>query len=161
MAKADFSEIYNSCKNDVWRLVAKYVKSKEDREDLFQEVFVRVHKALPKFRQESSPATWVYRITVNTALNYVKKLNRYRWFKNLLGTLKEEPLHEAPTVSDPALLKPLQKLNPRQRMVLLLADVEERSLAEIAELLHLPIGTIKSNLSRAREIVRQEVEKNV
>jgi len=57
-------------------------------------------------------------------------------------------------------LKPLKKLNPQQRMVLLLAEVEEKKLEEIAEIMKIPIGTVKSTLHRAREIIKKEVREN-
>ena len=160
MNKIDFADVYAACKDQVWRLASRYVYTKEDREDLFQEIFINVHRALPRFRGESSVNTWVFRIAVNTALNHVKKHSRYRWLKQALGGLRifEE---DAPQIkSDLKEFKPLEKLNPQQRMVLILSDVEDKKLDEIAEIMKLPVGTVKSNLSRAREIVKKEVMEN-
>lgn len=160
MAPLDFSTVYSEYQETVWRLVAKYLAKQQDREDLFQEVFLKVHQALPRFRGESAPGTWIYRITVNTAINYVKKQQRYRLLTNLLAGLKFEESIETSDVEATTLLKPLEKLNPRQRSILLLADVEEIKLDEIAQIFNLPLGTVKSNLHRARELVKKEVEKN-
>lgn len=160
MAENDFARVYADRKDDVWRLASKYVFSQQDREDLFQEVFLNIHKALPRFRKEASVNTWVYRITVNTAINYLKKKNRYQWLKKMLDGMRHigEEMQDVPT--DVQLLKPLEKLNPQQRMILILADIEEKKLDEIAEALKMPVGTVKSNLHRAREIVKKEVSKN-
>jgi RNA polymerase sigma-70 factor (ECF subfamily) len=160
MGQLDFSTIYNEHKELVWRLVGKYVAKQHDREDLFQEVFLRVHQALPRFRGDSAPGTWIYRITVNTAINYVKKQQRYRLLTDLLAGLRFEESIPTSDVEATSLLKPLEKLNPQQRTILLLADVEEKKLEEIAQTLNLPLGTVKSNLHRAREIIKKEVKKN-
>ncbi|MFA4967018.1 MAG: sigma-70 family RNA polymerase sigma factor [Candidatus Margulisiibacteriota bacterium] len=160
MIKQDFEQIYMDSKKNVWSLVSRYVFFQQDREDLLQEVFINVHKALSKFRGESSINTWIYKITVNTAINYVNKQNRFKTLKRALSGLRiieEESLQVSSDINE---LKPLAKLNPQQRMILLLSDIEEKKLDEIAEMMRLPIGTVKSNLHRAREIVKKEVIEN-
>lgn len=158
MKKNDFDSIYDGCKEIVWRLVSRYVFTQEDREDLFQEVFLSVHRALPKFRGDSSASTWIYKIAVNTSINHVKSRNRFRWLVNTLGNMRQQDQDPADAADDIKDLAPLKKLNPQQRMVLLLSDVEERKLEEIAGMMKMPLGTVKSTLHRAREIVRKEVE---
>jgi RNA polymerase sigma-70 factor (ECF subfamily) len=160
MAKFDFARIYEDSKAGVWRLVSKYVFSREDREDLFQEIFLKVHRALPRFRGESSLDTWIYKITVNTALNFLNRQNRFRWAKQMLSGLRAIEAEPPEIATDLEELKPLNKLNPQQRMVLLLAEVEEKKLEEIAEIMKIPIGTVKSTLFRAREIIKKEVREN-
>jgi RNA polymerase sigma-70 factor (ECF subfamily) len=160
MATFEFDRVYLDHKDQVWRLVTRYVAGQHDREDLFQEVFLRVHQALPQFRGDSALETWLYRLTVNTAINYVQKQKRYRLFSSLLAGLRFEESIPTSDVEATNLLKPLEKLNPRQRTILLLADVEERKLEEIAVMLGIPIGTVKSNLSRAREIMKKELQKD-
>ncbi|MFA6169641.1 MAG: sigma-70 family RNA polymerase sigma factor [Candidatus Margulisiibacteriota bacterium] len=154
----DFARLYAEHKMLVWQIVSRYGSAREDREDLFQEIFLAVHKALPRFRGEANIKTWVYRIAVNTSINHAKRQALYRKGRQILATLRviDEP---APEAADD-LSGPLAKLNPRQRMILILAEVEERSLEEIADLTGLPVGTVKSNLHRAREIVKKEVMKN-
>jgi len=157
MKKYEFSDVYADCKGTVWSLVSKYVFSQEDREDLFQEVFLKVHKALSRFRGESLLNTWVYRITVNTAINYVKRRDRHKMVTELLSRLRQTEEVASEVEADLQELKPLGKLNQQQRMILLLADVEEKKLEEIAAIMNLPVGTVKSNLYRARQIVKKEV----
>jgi len=157
MRDVDFSKVYDENKKLVWSLVSRYASNQQDREDLFQEVFFKIHKGLGKFRGDSSLETWIYRIAVNTAMNHLKKHKRLEAFKDFLAGLKLVERVEEPELPDAAIWKPLEKLNPLQRTVLLLSDVEEKKLEEIASLLKLPIGTVKSNLHRAREIVRKEL----
>ncbi|MCX5748834.1 MAG: sigma-70 family RNA polymerase sigma factor [Candidatus Saganbacteria bacterium] len=160
MSKHSFDEVYDSCKNSVWGLISKYSFTKEDREDIFQEIFFNVHKALPRFRGESSIKTWVYKIAVNGAINYVNKQKRHRMIVSVLSNLRILEHEPAEIGADVEMLKPLKKLNPRQRMVLLLSDVEEKKLEEISGIMKIPVGTVKSNLHRAREIVRKEAVKD-
>ena len=162
MDQADFLNIYSDHKEMVWKLVSRYVSEKTDREDLFQEVFLNIYKALKKFRGDSALGTWIYRITVNASINRLRKQRRYKKLQDVLkGFRIAECVEErASEISDGSLLKPLERLNPQQRMILLLSDVEEKELAEIAGMLNIPIGTVKSNLHRAREIIQKEVMKN-
>ena len=155
-----YQKIYFACKDQVWSVISKYLDNQQDREDLFQEVFVKVYRALPKFREEAAASTWVYRITINSALTYIKKRDRYRWLKQIIGHFREEETTLEQAASEELMLAPLLKLNAQQKIILLLAEVEEKKLDEIAELLSLPLGTVKSTLHRAREIVKKEVEKN-
>jgi RNA polymerase sigma-70 factor (ECF subfamily) len=160
MAVIEFDLLYENYKAMIWSLISRYVFNREDREDLFQEVFLNIHKALPKFRGEAKLETWLYRITINAAINHGKKQGRYKWLKKALSALKLVEDEEQAAAADIRELKPLAKLNPQQRMVLLLAEVEEKKQEEIAGIMGIPIGTVKSNLHRAKEIIKKEVKKN-
>ena len=161
MAQFDFTKIYADHKENVWKLISRYAASQHDREDLFQEVFLKIYKALPRFRGEAKLDTWIYRITVNASLNHLKKRKRYAALKDLLSKLRFlEEKEEDQDRAKEKLSKPLGKLNPLQRMILILAEVEEKKLEEIAKTLNIPVGTVKSNLHRAREIIRKELKEN-
>ena len=156
-----FENIYEQYKERVWRHVSRYVSRHHDREDLFQEVFVRIYRALPKFRGEAKIETWLFRITANTAFNYLKQQKRWAKVREVLSNLKlieKEPSCEIDLAQH--LLQPLDKLNERQRQILILVEVEEFKLAEVAEQLTIPLGTVKSNLNRAKEIIKKELTKN-
>ena len=160
MFQQDFTQTYMNHKEDVWKLVSKYVSQQQDREDLFQEVFLAIHKALPRFRGEASIRTWIYRVTVNTSINYLKKQHRYKALKSVLGAMRIIAVEERDAMSDVSLLNPLEKLNPQQKMILIMSDVQDIDLQEISKLLNLPLGTVKSNLFRGREIVKKELMNN-
>ena len=160
MEPVSFDRLYHEQKEKVWALTSRYAGSHLDREDLFQDVFIAIHRALPKYRGEASVSTWVYRITANISINYLNRKKRYEKLKEIWGRLGVGE-HAAPNEpEDDGLCKLLDKLNPRQRTIMLLADVEEKSLQEISQWLNIPEGTVKSNLHRAREIIRKELEKN-
>ena len=160
MAELEFEEVYNNFKEKVWKLTSRYLASSHDREDLFQEVFIKVHKALPNFRGDSKLDTWIYRVTANTAINYLKKQSRYKLLKNTLERMRIVKHQDSTGGKEELKFKPLEKLNPQQRMVVVLHDVEDKKLEEIAQILTLPIGTVKSNLHRGRDIIRKELENN-
>jgi len=158
MADFEFDQVYRDTKELVWKLVSRYVFTREDREDLFQEIFLNIYSALPKFRGDSRVNTWLYRIAVNCSINYVKKQGRIRRLLRILEGLRL--IEESPPAEIDEVSVPLAKLNPQQRMVLLLAEVEEKPLEEIAQTMGIPVGTVKSNLHRAKEIIKKEVRKD-
>ena len=158
MADHSFDRVYADFKGKVWSLIARYVRSQADREDLFLEVFLNIHRALSRFRGDSSLETWIYRVAVNTSLNFIKKQKRYKLITDALSAFR--PIESEVPVEPDLDLKPLEKLNPQQRTILLLAEVEEKKLEEIAQIMNLPLGTVKSNLHRAKEILRKELGEN-
>jgi len=157
MVKIDFNQVYTDHKEFVWRLVSRYANSRQDREDLFQEVFLKVHRALPGFRGQASIQTWLYRITVNTSLSFLKKRNSYKKLKEVLSSFRLVEVEHVKEGADESIWQPLNKLNPQQRMILIMSDVEEKKLEEIAQILIIPVGTVKTNLHRARETVKKEL----
>ncbi|MEA3494355.1 MAG: RNA polymerase sigma factor [Candidatus Margulisiibacteriota bacterium] len=159
MAELEFEEVYNNFKEKVWKLTSRYLASSHDREDLFQEVFLKVHRALPKFRGDSSLDTWIYRVTSNTAINYLKKQDRYKLLKNTLERMRVVKDDRPAKSEGESRFKPLEKLNPRQRMVIILHDVEDKKLEEVAKTLKIPMGTVKSNLHRGRDTKGRAGEK--
>lgn len=158
MTEHSFDRVYADFKGKVWQLIARYVRPQADREDLFQEVFLNIHRALPRFRGDSQLETWIYRVAVNTSLNFIKKQKRNKLITDALSVLR--PIEPEAPAEDELDLKPLEKLNPQQRAILLLAEVEEKKLEEIAQIMKLPLGTVKSNLHRAKEILRKELGEN-
>ncbi len=155
----EFRDIYKEHAPMIWAVISRHVFDMRDREDLFQDIFIKAHKGLPKFRHESGIKTWIYRIAVNESMNFLKKRNRADRFINLLKTFRHEEGTEAEAGDEGVLERPLKKLNPKQRAALIMSEVEGMPLKDIGESLNMPLGTVKSTLSRAKETVRKEVEK--
>ncbi|MBI5625121.1 MAG: sigma-70 family RNA polymerase sigma factor [Elusimicrobia bacterium] len=158
----------------VYNLSLRLVGKPADAEDLAQDALLRALKALPGFRGDSSLSTWVYRITVNTWKNRVRSEKRRGFWKTVSLNLftgeeqDEEPAFKAP---DPPLdaglesderAKTLQaallELDAEERAVIVLRDVEDRPYREIASVLGVPEGTVKSRLSRARQALRHKLK---
>jgi RNA polymerase sigma factor (sigma-70 family) len=130
-------------------------------DDLVQEVFLRAWKGLPKFRQSSQFSTWLYRITWNVASDHRQILSRDR---SRLHTIAQSipTQHDDP---DPIQLdyqdlvrKGLDALSEEHRSVLILHDLEELPQKEVAEILDIPSGTVKSRLFYARAAMRKFLE---
>ena len=157
----------------VYNLVARLSEDPADAADITQEVFLKIFRKIHDFRGESSLKTWIYRIAVNEARNH------HRWFgrhKKQEMSLEAEP-GEAPGfidhLSDPgrspldltldhetrALIESaLNEINPSFRAFLVLREIEALGYEEIAEILEISLGTVKSRIRRGREALREKLE---
>ena len=164
-----FEAIYRASFRFVVNVAFRVVNRLEDAEEVAQEVFMKIYEKLPSFRQESSLKTWVYRITLNTALNYAKKTSRVEKkttefldvFSSTNGTEVEE--REAKELNQRLVMSLLDRLNPDQRACMTLRSFEGMSYEKIAETLGVPVNTVRSRIKRARETMialRNEVTQN-
>lgn len=152
------------------RHVARYVKAAGDVEDIVQETFIRAYRGLASFRGDSAFYSWLYRIATNTALSHLEREPR----EVLLGDDAPEERAEAfePGVSDAedpertlfakqiaeAVQRALAKLQPELAEALTLYEVEGRPYADIAGMLGIPIGTVRTRIFRAREFIAKRLE---
>lgn len=170
-----FRELVDAHGRAVIHLCYRMLGNRAEAEDLAQEVFIAVFKTIEGFREESKFTTWLYRIAVNHAKNRIKYLARRH-------DRKQDELDEmAPGTNDAALgparaTRPeralegaqldaqlqaaLATLDEEHRVLVVLRDVEELSIEEIAEITGLPDGTIKSRLHRARAALRKKLERH-
>jgi RNA polymerase sigma-70 factor (ECF subfamily) len=151
----------------VWATVWRVLRHREDTEDVVQDVFVTAHRALSGFRGDARLSTWLHRIAVTRALNYLEraetKLQRASEPIDLeaeggpraIGT----PLHalEAKDLMS-RLADCLKRLPAAWRVVLALRDAEDNSYEQIAATLHVELGTVRSRLARARGSLKDCVE---
>jgi RNA polymerase sigma-70 factor (ECF subfamily) len=154
----------------VFNLCARLLGDLEEARDVSQEVFLQVFRTLGKFQGRSTFKTWIYRISVNQCYN------RRRWWRrrrrehlvsiDLLGPTDEARLctdrgpeqdYES-AESARRVQRALQALPFAQRTVLLLREVEGLTCEQVAEAVGVAVGTVKSRLSRAREMLRRELE---
>jgi len=151
-------------------LAFRLVGRRDEAEEIVQEAFLRLHRSLGDFRGESSLATWLYRTVSRLAIDYLRRerLKRRIFFFRRDDT-EPDPIDNA---ADPGrgpdsslhdqqlqqrLQKSLDKLPARQRSVFVLRHYEELSLKEIAALLELEEGTVKTHLHRAVHLMRREL----
>jgi RNA polymerase sigma factor (sigma-70 family) len=148
-----FSELVNLYKERIFLVVLRIVRNREEAKDLAQEAFVKAYHSRQSFRAESGFYTWIYRIAVNLALNYINR-NRDRQAESLeniqpiIGDssanseLENRELHLA-------IDKAIEKLPARQRTVFVLRHYEQKSHAEIGEVLSITEGAVKANYHQA------------
>lgn len=159
----------------VYNLVGRLLKDPSEAGDVVQEVFLKIFRKVGAFRGQSSLKTWIYRIAVNEAHNHCRWYKRHRWqevgldgsvngngHRDALPAPGRSPFEKALERENHALItEALSRLNPSFREVVVLRDIEDLSYEEIAEILHVPIGTVKSRILRGREALRKELEQRL
>lgn len=132
--------------------------SREQAEDLVQDLFIRLPAMVADFRGESALSTWLYRVAHNMCLTRLQQSRNRGRLEELNLSGDEGSMRDAYEVSD-LLAKALAVLDPETRSLLWLKEGEGVPLKELSETFKLPEGTLKSRLSRARDRVREFLEK--
>jgi RNA polymerase sigma-70 factor (ECF subfamily) len=158
--------------DQVYNTILKICQNQNDALELTQDTFVKVIENIGSFKGSSRLFTWIYRIAVNLTLNYCKRKMHISAESldddqsgNLSGRKALKEYLADKTASDPAMRvenaelaelasQALRSLNDEQRTVIILRDIDGLGYSEIAEILELEIGTVKSRISRAREALR-------
>jgi len=149
-----FRELLARYRRSALTLAYQMLGNAEDAEDVAQEAFVRVFQAIPRFRQEAAFPTWLYRIVTNLCLGRRRKQRPLV----ALETLREPTGPDSPSqqVAEGLLARQvLTALPPHLRAVLLLREQEGLSYRDIAGALGVPVGTVRSRLSKARASFRR------
>jgi len=154
-----FENIYKETSGFVYNVAFRIVNNKQDAEEAAQDVFLSIHHNLKNFRFQSSFKTWVYRITVNCAINHLKKMigerNRIKEYgNNLIKTDEVSPepeIEKLNTGQEEIISSFLGILDVNQRACLVLRSIEGLSYQEISEVLKIKINTVRTRLKRARE----------
>ena len=136
------------------RAVTYNMTSETALEDLVQETFLKVWQGLPMFQFKSSVKTWVYRVAINTSVDYLRRKQKIAELKPALTATGEAPsehLWGETRQNQEVIQWALQQIEPEARSILTLHYFEELKLEEIAEILQIPNGTVKSRLSTARQ----------
>jgi len=160
-----FEEIYKSTSNFAYNIAFRVANNSKDAEEITQEVFIKVFKNLKKFRFHSSFKTWLYRISVNTAINFKKKISKEKDKRvDYEFALNTKPDHKEKDHDNESLVRfLLGRLSPEHRACVALKEIEGLSYEEISNILRININTVRSRLKRAREkllSLRKEVVKN-
>lgn len=164
-----FSVLVDVYKDLVFTLAIRMLKNREEAEEVSQDTFIKIYKALPKFKGESKLSTWIYKVAYNTCLDQIKKNNRrydevaidsfsenqIKTLDNALDALEEKEQQQ--TIQDC-----LQKLTSKDSFLLTLFYFEELSLEEISKVVNMEANTVKVNIHRARKrlgnILKQKLE---
>jgi RNA polymerase sigma-70 factor (ECF subfamily) len=169
-AEAAYETLITKYQQPVYNLVFRLLNDPSDSSDVVQEVFLKVFRNIGSFRGQSSLKTWVYRIAVNEAYNHRRWFSRHRkqevgleaeddgcrTFQERLPDPGRSPFDVAFNHETQALIEQaLQGMNPAFRSAVVLRDVEDLSYEEIADVLQISLGTVKSRILRGREALRQ------
>jgi len=161
-----FEDIVRRYQDRICNLCRYMLQDPHAAQDAAQDVFIKAYNGLRNFRPEATLYTWLYRVAVNTCLDYRKKLRR--------EALRRAPLTEDLPTDEPfpeqiytaaearaRIHLALQKLPKKLSAAIVLREIEALSYEEIAAVLHTSVGTVKSRLSRAREQLRSLLKKNM
>ncbi len=155
----------------VYQLAYRLTNNPDDAADITAEAFLRMYNSLKRFRGEAQLSTWLYRVVSNVFFDFRKREARHQHLP-LEVPDEDEELVELPVPDESVdilghalqaeqsrvLMEAIQKLPEYQRVMVILFHIEERPYEEIAQIMNLPLGTVKSRLNRARNALRQLLE---
>jgi RNA polymerase sigma factor (sigma-70 family) len=154
-----FKKLIQENERLIWKVCSIYAYSQADREDLFQDIVVRIWTALPSFRAESRVSTWIYRVAINTAITGLRKK------KDFIHSIEPASLPKDAIDEDTRaeqeqlqeLYKAIESLNAIEKAIVMLY-LEERSYIEVEEILGIAQGTLRVKMNRIKEKLRQLTE---
>jgi len=155
----------------VINLISRFVKNHSDALDVSQETFIKAYRALPNFRGESAFYTWLYRIAVNTAKNHLtvqsRKITKSDYdvtdIEQIEGnmSLTEHTTPENLLVKEELqeiVLRTIENLPEDLKSAIMLREIEGLSYEEIANVMECPVGTVRSRIFRAREMIDNKIK---
>jgi RNA polymerase sigma-70 factor (ECF subfamily) len=154
------------------RLLSRFIRDTSEVEDVAQEAFIKAYRALPNFRGDSAFYTWLYRIGINTAKNYLVAMGRRAPTSTGMDAEEAEDLGESELLQDvntpenqmmsrqvaETVNQTLEKLPEELRTAITLREMEGLSYEEIASIMNCPIGTVRSRIFRAREAIAEQLK---
>lgn len=157
----------------VYNIAFRMMDGGEDVKDMAQEVFLKVYRNLDRFDGKSAFSTWIYRIAVNTCIDEIRKRKGKQTYsldaelEDEDGNYKKQFADEGATPETEMLQKELrgevlaalETLSPEHKAAVILRDIRGYSYEEIAEMIQLPLGTVKSRISRGRAQLKEEILK--
>ena len=161
-----FEKIYKATSSFVYNVALKITHNSTDAEDVTQDVFMKIHNSLKNFEFRSTFKTWVYRITVNTAINRYHKSARenknrvdYESVTSSLASNSSTDKSALQSDAEDRLNALLNTLSLEHRTCLILRELEGLSYEEIASSLNIPINTVRSRLKRGREALIEKAQR--
>lgn len=160
-----FNEIVKNYSERLYWNVRRMVGSHEDTDDLVQEIFIKIWAALSSFRGESQLFTWIWRISVNESLNFLRKQKvRAALTFQSITEMEERRIDSDPyfngTEAERLLMKAIAKLPTKQRMVFMMRYFDDMKYEDISEILDTSVGSLKASYHFAYEKIKGELKEN-
>lgn len=158
-----FQQFYELFSEKVFNTALSYAQNEQDAEEITQDVFTSIFRNAAKFKGDSAVSTWVYRISVNTSLNHVKRKKRFS-FLNFGGSEPAKPDFEHPGVllenkeNAKILFKVIDTLPDAQKTAFILSFVEDLPRQEVADIMEVSLKAVESLLQRGKKNLRAKLE---
>jgi RNA polymerase sigma-70 factor, ECF subfamily len=170
--KEEFRRLIEKYQQSIFRTCIGYVHHVEDANDLTQETFINAYQNLHKFRFESNFSTWLYRISINLSLNFLRR-RRLNLFDRLESTIESSLFESNPGYGNDSnpegaiiekeerkiVWNEIEKLSDKQKTAFILSRYDNQSQKEIAEIMNLTEGAVESLLQRARGNLQKKLSK--
>lgn len=168
----DLKDIYECHKKMVFNLALNYVQNVEDAEEITQDVFLKIYRNLTSFKQKAEVKTWIYRITINTSLDFLKAQKtkkRFAFFTSLFHPNSNDPIFEISHFNHPGvelenkeatenIFNLINQLPDNQKSALILSKIECKSQQEIADIMNTSVKAVESLLQRAKSNLSEKLK---
>ena len=167
--QSDFIAIYNQYKVLVYNVALHYLQNVEDAEEITQDVFVQVHNSLDSFKEKSSLKTWIYRITINKSLDFIKHKNSVKRFfifgkksenekeLEILSNFEHPGIDLVNKENAAILFKVINELTENQKTAFILSKLDGLSNTEISEIMNVSISSVESLVFRAKTTLKEKL----
>lgn len=169
--KRAFDLLVSKYQNKIFSIISRFIKDQAEVFDVAQDTFIKAYRALPEFRGESQFYTWIYRIAINTAKNYITARGRRPPSEDIdsqeaesysiATSLHENASPERLMMRDQlkqVIFDTIDALPEELKLAITLREIEGLSYEEIAASMDCPVGTVRSRIFRARELIDAEVK---
>jgi RNA polymerase sigma-70 factor, ECF subfamily len=169
--KKAFELLVSKYQRKLGRLLSRFIRDPTEVEDVTQEAFIKAYRALPSFRGDSAFYTWLYRIGINTAKNYLVAMGRRAPTTTDIDSEEAEGFEDGDQLRDlntpenemmsrqvaETVNQTLEELPEELRTAITLREIEGLSYEDIANIMNCPIGTVRSRIFRAREAIAERL----
>ena len=156
-----FSELVDRYKDRLMNVIGRMLLSRDDAEDVVQETFVRVYQHRQSFNFQHCFSTWIYTIGLNLARNELRKRKKFKFYDitEMKGNEAEFAVEmKLPNRLPQVLNAAIKELPEKYRTAFILRDIQEQPYEEVAKILSIPLGTVKSRVNRARMMLRDKLK---
>ncbi|KPU42258.1 ECF RNA polymerase sigma factor SigW [Oxobacter pfennigii] len=164
-----FEELILAYEKKIYNIAYRMTNNREDASDIAQEVCIKIYKSINSFKENSTFSTWVYRIATNVCIDELRKRKNV---VSLIASNENDEEFEIPLTSKERLPEEIveeketlgtikryiMELSPEYRMMIVLRDIRGHSYEEISQVLDINIGTVKSRLNRARNMLKEKLK---
>jgi len=156
-----YNEIVSKYKNRLMNTIVRMISSEQEAEDIIQETFLRVYQHRDSFDFRHCFSTWLYTIALNLARNELRKRKRFKFFDifDMQGHESEIAVEMKLPSNLPKILEnAIETLPNKYKMAFILRDIQEQPYEEVAKIMNIPLGTVKSRVNRARALLRENLK---